>query len=527
MANMRMDNVAQKYLEESTKISTGKPSIHRIKTVTSTDWRRLTYSHQLHNVGEENTQHANKVILLIGAVGTGKTTLANAMANYVSGVRWRDDFRFILVQDDLGLGESYRHTPAVTAYKMNFTEGFKISSSLTIIDTPGFKETGDVEENQEITQQIMEFLTIHSTIAQVDAVCFVVQASLVSLSTAHRSALTSIHSIFGKETKILFLITFADEVLPPVLCAIKEADIKCTIESNGEPIYFTFNNSALFANNLPNEKSFNKMFWTMGEERMETFFDFFFDPETILKGLKLKMKDGLTKLEKTRKTHTVLKQNRYKMEANIDFYYEIETSVAQKVSLKKCVTYCYQCDFICHSDCKIEKNEEKYNCVAMDKNKHCTECHGKCVWNVHINQPWIWKYVLVKEKKSFADLKRKYGKESGDAVTAEEIFKDVNEEYWEKEKMYMRLVSKSSQSLKQLHESAKSSNVLSEEECVNLMILTEKKEAAQGYEERIKTLQYVLMIIKGKEKMTLEEKETRWNLQHEAEQCRKESCFLQ
>lgn len=36
--------------------------------------------------------------MLVGATGSGKTTLVNAMANYICEVSWQDHFRFSLVR---------------------------------------------------------------------------------------------------------------------------------------------------------------------------------------------------------------------------------------------------------------------------------------------------------------------------------------------------------------------------------------------------------------------------------------------
>ena len=43
----------------------------------------------------------HKVIVLLGTVCCGKTTLIDGMVNYILGVRWEDPFRFKITRDDV------------------------------------------------------------------------------------------------------------------------------------------------------------------------------------------------------------------------------------------------------------------------------------------------------------------------------------------------------------------------------------------------------------------------------------------
>jgi len=104
----------------------------------------------------------SKTILLMGATGSGKTTLINAMINYILGVEWDDPFRFMLINEEgtsLKPSKSQAHsqTSKVTAYELHHQEGFKIPFSLVIVDTPGYGDTKGVERDYEITDCIQQY----------------------------------------------------------------------------------------------------------------------------------------------------------------------------------------------------------------------------------------------------------------------------------------------------------------------------------------------------------------------------------
>jgi flagellar biosynthesis GTPase FlhF len=61
---------------------------------------------------------AEKVIMLVGATGAGKRTLINGFVNYVFGVEWEDDFRFVLVSDESN-DQSKSQTQFITSYTLH------------------------------------------------------------------------------------------------------------------------------------------------------------------------------------------------------------------------------------------------------------------------------------------------------------------------------------------------------------------------------------------------------------------------
>lgn len=64
--------------------------------------------------GSERWAINDKTIMLVGATGSGKSTLIDGFANYLFGVNWEENFRFTLV--DLEHEEKRRLKDQVSFY---------------------------------------------------------------------------------------------------------------------------------------------------------------------------------------------------------------------------------------------------------------------------------------------------------------------------------------------------------------------------------------------------------------------------
>ncbi|CAH3036317.1 unnamed protein product, partial [Porites lobata] len=231
---------------EELKLSDGTPSIYKLQMKEELRNERKKIAKQ--SIGEPcQCQEQEQVLLVIGATGSGKSTLINGMANYIMGVKWEDDFRFQLVIDDPKVSKSRSQTQYITAYTFHPMEGSAVFYKLTVIDTPGFGDSEGLKSDRDIARQIKEFFSIPSPdgIQQLDGIAFVTQASLTRLTPHQEYIFNSVLSMFGRDLgkNIFLIVTFADHEKPPILQALNDANL--TVSDR----YFKFNNSALFADN--------------------------------------------------------------------------------------------------------------------------------------------------------------------------------------------------------------------------------------------------------------------------------------
>ena len=338
----------------------GKPAVYTLPLSLQYEDSRSQLRKFVINLGEKGMQLQGKfktvpekVMMVVGSVGCGKTTMVNAMINHIVGVQWKDDFRLKITHElssNQGAGtignQAHSQTQFVSCYTLPYMEGFKIPYNVTIVDTPGFGVTGRIENDKVITEQIRRFFNAKGSegIDHVDAVCFIVRAGNSRLTQKQQYVFDRILAMFGKDMKKNFLVlfSFSDGQKPPALSAMLAAGIL-----EDEINFFKFNNSALFAANSGEdyEYSFDRMFWRMGIKSFEKFFHELakMEPKSLVltkqvlderaqlevrvSGLREKIELGVNKLSELQQLKRVCDQHASDMNANKNFAFTVQKPI--------------------------------------------------------------------------------------------------------------------------------------------------------------------------------------------------------
>uniref|UniRef100_A0A3B3ZFA9 AIG1-type G domain-containing protein n=1 Tax=Periophthalmus magnuspinnatus TaxID=409849 RepID=A0A3B3ZFA9_9GOBI len=362
-----------KYIEERQKINNGPPAryqlqLKRVNLDKESDeeskLRRFT-------LGECDPSHVNRTILLVGETGSGKSTLVNALVNFVMGVEFEDKVWFEVISDEKGRPQSESQTSAVSVYEIFGFEGKTVPYSLRIIDTPGFGDTEGIEKDEMIIQLLQDLFCIPQGVDTVSAVCLVMKASVNRLDERLAYVFNSVTSLFGKdmEQNIVVMMTHSDGGEPTdALKALEAAEIKVAKSEKNEPVFFLFNNRQ--KEKIGNEKRAEraaKYAFETSDDGMKEFTDFLGKekPQSVkttvevmkerirltacVQNLKERVKDVEMKQEVIRKNREELARCEEGMKENKNFHFE--ETYKEKVEINhwwdnKAVT-CNNCEENC------------------------------------------------------------------------------------------------------------------------------------------------------------------------------------
>ncbi|RXN08647.1 hypothetical protein ROHU_009542 [Labeo rohita] len=358
--------------------------------------------------GKKDASKENKVILLVGETGVGKTTLINTMVNYLLGVKFEEEIWYEITEEATR-DQSESQTSEITVYEV-----FPVKSpmSLTIIDTPGYGDTRGLEKDLEVAENLATLFQSNDGVCEVDAVCFVTQASANRLSDRQHYIISSVLSLFGKDivNNIVFLITHSDSLLPTnVLGAIDKAKIPCRRDIRGQPVYFLFNNRQADArrnerryvraqmvaweDSKDNMRHFLKSLNEMNRRSLELTSDVLKERirfEAFISNLQLRVQEKESKKSEKIQIQEAMMQNKEKIERHKNFTIKVKKTVKEKVPIEskswkhRKATTCTVCEENCHEfDCWWVSNPSK--CEVM-KNGHCTVCTGRCHHSKHVKE---------------------------------------------------------------------------------------------------------------------------------------------
>ena len=454
----------------------------------------------------------HKVLMLVGATGAGKTTLINGMANYILGVQWDDDFRFKLIDEPTSQDKSKSRTTCITAYTFYKESGSNLPYTLTVINTPGFGDTAGQERDRYSVSQIKKLFSIASGegIDLLHGIGFVTQAPLTQLTPTQQQVFDDILFDFGKDlaNNIFLMITFADGMKPPVLDAVKAANMPYQE-------FFKFNNSALFASKSADDE-FGKMFWKMGTKSFDEFFKQFssaqaqslrlsrnviLEHETLevtIQGLQPQIQLGLSKINELRQERQMLKDHEADVLTNQVFTYKVEVTKQREINLpsRMYTTNCCTCNYTCHDDCKYNDDDDKFRCSAMCSGRGtlsatCGICPQKCSWKEHKNNPYRFELYQDYETRTSDELKTRYVSAMSSKEQSECVIEEMKKELDTMNMAVLRKMEQARRSVQHLQEIALKPNYLTEVEYIDLLIETEKREAKPRWLERVQALEGV------------------------------------
>ncbi|XP_055037920.2 uncharacterized protein [Misgurnus anguillicaudatus] len=459
-------------------------------------------------IGEKD-EKPRKIILMVGETGTGKTTLINAMVNYIMGVRWEHKMWLEVVE--ISDEQSESQTTAVTVYEV-FSQDSPFS--LTIIDTPGFGDTADSmldnEKDKQITEALQQLFRSNDGIRVIHAVCLVLKATEVRLHERQRYILDEILSLFGKdiEKHIILLFTHSSQKNIPKknLNFIKESGIKCAKNTKGEYICFHFDNCQSESFEETDRESYRSA-WERGIENVTQFFDYLNQihpislnmTEGVLRARKQlnasvnNLKDRIQwaelKQKELEETQTAVREFENYREEQKNFQYEVDEPYKYLVKIKsswwhlsKHATRCTVCEENCHYPGCWWVKDLSWCSVMTDAGK-CTVCSGKCDHTKHVKDEKIYEIKTRKVTKTHKDLKEKYEKEFAEKQS---LLCRLENEIKQIEREKIRLVEECYQCLEKLMETALKSTSMS---CfIHLDFMIEKIKET-GNQERVQKLE--------------------------------------
>ena len=443
-----------------------------------------------------------KVILLVGETGSGKTTWINAFINYLFDIKITDDFRFKIIEESNNNDETQSKTQQITIYRLYYQTGMTSGCNVTLIDTPGFGDTRGRARDEELEHEIHTlFNQRNGCIDYINAVGLVTGPP-PRLTQTQKYIANSVLSLFGKDLEEnLILLTTHSPVKRPTtiaLFAAQNIQIKAT--------YF-FESIEVLNTKYYTGGSNQGINYNAWDNTIEYFRHLLQDLEKFTSKSVIQTQNVLDKRDRI-KFH-VSRLREYiaygvklleQLKAEEDYVRSSENGdtrrhIIRRIEQKRTKNshgsrniYCQKCDFQCHTDCP--RHEHVEHCIAMDISHtppRCKICPNKCPWNKHksVNfsvQPTI-KDMIADEKY----IANRYAG-PGEQLTKAELCEQLRNDFNGTSCRVKSSISEIYNALKALQDIALLAWPKSQIDYIDQIIQDEEREMQDGYLRRIELL---------------------------------------
>ena len=255
---------------------------------------------------------------------------------------------------------------------------------------------------------------------------------------------------------------------------------------------------------------FGELYWKMGMHSFESFFRELLKCESkslrltkevlktrehleaTLQGLHQQIQIGLAKMNELKQLRLIITTHEVSINQNRNFTCKVKKTKQNKVDLAgsgQFVTNCLTCNMTCDFPCQVAKDDEKYNCAAMNKpgdpNSTCGNCPGKCSWKHHVNNAYRFELYDEFEMTTLQEIKKLYDTSVGEKCRTESMLANIQKEIEKLNAAILSKLAEAQETVKRLEEIALKPTFLTEVEYLDLLIQSEEQEKKAGYQTRI------------------------------------------
>jgi GTP-binding protein EngB required for normal cell division len=508
----RRMSVAQNLIKLCVQVSHGPPKVYHLRPLkVKEDKKNLIASFQLGKRNLRTESYPHKVLMMVGATGTGKSTLINALTNHFLGVTFEDHFRFQLIspEDEGGKKQTHSQTSWVNAYIFMPHPNSGVPYRLTIIDTPGYGDTRGIAQDQSITAQIKAFFSSKDIgVDHINGVAIVVKASDTRLTDAQKYIFGSILNIFGRdmESSIMIIATHADSTKILALDALKESNVPIN-----PSLTFPVNNNALYERNISrddddddsteifritwnkNTKKYKEIcscLQAMGDASLWLTQENLQEREVLqvtMEDIKENLKQGVVMAAEIKKTEDLVEKQQALRDKHKDYTYTVP--VRKKVKKPYLITLtafnCTKCEMSCHPLCSLTWGIKR-TCKMMSITGKCKRC--ECGGQHHKLQNFQYTTVVENQKRIALDDAKKFASAQMGLSASAIVLQALQREHLTLLKQNILLLRKAKQCLKRIEDISLSKTAITETGYIDLMIQNEITKKAEGWQDRIKAL---------------------------------------